>query len=125
LNRILIIDDDSVTLEALPALITSRVPHTVVDTAMTEQDALARVRARPYHLVFLDVRMPSIDGLTFLRRLRAYAKDTPVIVMTAHLDESLEAEVSEVGVYALLPKPAFPDVIIAKAQAALQRTPPS
>jgi DNA-binding response OmpR family regulator len=112
-------------LEALPALITSRIPHTVVDTAMTEQDALARVRARPYHLVFLDVHMPSIDGLTFLRRLRAYAKDTPVIVMTAYLDESLEAEVSEVGVYALLPKPAFPDVIIAKVQAALKRTPPS
>ena len=125
MNRILIIDDDSVTLEAVPALITSRLPQTVVDTAMTEQDALARVRARPYQLVFLDVRMPSMDGLTFLRRLRAYAKDTSVIVMTAHLDESLEAEVSEVGVYALLPKPAFPDVIIAKVQAALQRTPPS
>jgi DNA-binding response OmpR family regulator len=125
LNRILIIDDDPVTLAALPALIMSRLPDTVVDTAMTEEDALARVRTSPYQLVFLDVRMPSIDGLTFLRRLRGYAKDTPVIVMTAHLDESLEAEVSEVGVYALLPKPAFPDVIIAKAQAALQRTPPS
>jgi DNA-binding response OmpR family regulator len=124
-NRILIIDDDSVTLGALPALITSRLPHTVVDTAMTEQHALARVQARPYHLVVLDVRMPSIDGLTFLRRLRASAKDTPVIVMTAYLDESLEAEVSELGVYALLPKPAFPDVIIAKVQAALQRTLPS
>jgi DNA-binding response OmpR family regulator len=124
LNRILVIDDDSVTLAALPALIRSRLPDTVVDTAMTEEDALASVRTSPYQLVFLDVRMPSIDGLTFLRRLRAYAKDTPVIVMTAHLDTSLEAEASEIGVYALLPKPAFPDVVIAKVQAALQRTPP-
>jgi CheY-like chemotaxis protein len=123
LNRILIIDDDPVTLAALPALIMSRLPDTVVDTAMTEEDALARVRTSPYQLVFLDVRMPSIDGLTFLRRLRGYAKDTPVIVMTAHLDESLETEASKAGVYALLPKPAFPDVVIAKVQGALHRTP--
>ena len=125
MNGILIIDDDAVTLGVLPGLITSRLPHTVVDTALTKQDALARVRACPYRLVFLDVRMPSMDGLTFLRHLRAYAKDTPVIVMTAHLDDSLEADVSKVGVYALLPKPAFPDAIMAKVQAALQRTAPS
>jgi CheY-like chemotaxis protein len=123
LNRILIIDDDPVTLAALPALIMSRLPDTVVDTAMTEEDALARVRTSPYQLVFLDVRMPSIDGLTFLRRLRGYAKDTPVIVMTAHLDESLATEASKAGVYALLPKPVFPDVVIAKVQGALHRTP--
>lgn len=123
MNRILIIDDDSVTLGALPALIRSRLSDTVVDTAMGAEAAFALVRTWPYQLIFLDVRMPGIDGLALLRQLRAYARDTPVIVMTAHLDETLETEASQAGVYAFLPKPAFPDVVIAKVQAALQRAP--
>jgi hypothetical protein len=43
--------------------------------------------------------------------------------MTARLDDSLEADTSQTGVYAFLSKPVFPDLVIAKAQAALQRTP--
>ncbi len=50
-------------------------------------------------------------------------RGTPVIVMTAHVDESLKTDASQAGAYAFLQKPAFPDVLIAKMQAALQRAP--
>jgi CheY-like chemotaxis protein len=122
LNRILIIDDDSVTLVVLSALISSRLPDTVVDTAVNAEAALALMRTWPYRVILLEARMPDTDGLTLLRQFRAYAEDTPIIVMTAHLDASLEAEALQAGAYAFLPKPAFPDVVIAKVQAALQRT---
>ena len=122
-NRILVVDDDSVTLKVLPALLISRVPNTVVDTARDAQNALALVRTWPYQVIFIDVPMPSVDGLSLLRQLRATAPDTRVIIMTARLDDSLEADTSQTGVYAFLSKPVFPDLVIAKAQAALQRTP--
>jgi DNA-binding response OmpR family regulator len=124
LNLILIIDDDPVTLAALPALISSRLPDTVVDTALTGDAALALLRTSPYQLILLDVHMSGIDGLTLLRQFRTDVAETPVIVITANLTESVETEASQAGTYAFLPKPAFPDVVIAKVQAALQRTQP-
>jgi DNA-binding NarL/FixJ family response regulator len=45
---------------------------------------------------------------TLLRQLGASAADTRLIVMTARLDEALEAEASQAGIYAFLSKPAFP-----------------
>ena len=122
-NRILVVDDDSVTLKVLPALLISRVPNTVVDTARDAQNALALVRTWPYQVIFIDVPMPSLDGLTFLRQLGSYAQDARVIVMTTNLDPSVETEMSQAGVFAFLEKPAFPDLIIAKVQAALRRMP--
>jgi DNA-binding response OmpR family regulator len=124
LKRILIIDDDPVTLAALPPLISSRLPDSVVDTALTGESALSLLGTSPYQLILLDVHISSIDGLTLLRQFRSDVAETPVIVMTANLTESVETEASQAGAYAFLPKPAFPDVVIAKVQAALQRTPP-
>ena len=62
----------------------TRVPNTVVDTARDAQNALALVRTSPYQVIFIDVPMPSVDGLTFLRQLGSYARDTRVIVMTTN-----------------------------------------
>jgi DNA-binding response OmpR family regulator len=124
LKRILIIDDDPVTLAALPALISSRLPDSVVHTALTGESALALLSTSPYQLILLDVDISGIDGLTLLRQFRTDVVGTPVIVMTANLTESVETEASQAGAYAFLPKPAFPDVVIAKVQAALQRTQP-
>jgi len=90
---------------------------------MDAETALSLVRSGHYQLIFIDVRMSSVDGLSLLRQLRATAPDTRVIIMTARLDDSLEADTSQTGVYAFLSKPVFPDLVIAKAQAALQRTP--
>lgn len=121
--RILVIDDDSVTLEVLPALLKSRLADTIVDTAIDAESALQLVQTWPYQVIFLDVRMPSVDGLKLLRQLGAAAADVPLIVMTARLDEALKAETSQAGVYAFLSKPVFPDLVIAKAQAAIRRMP--
>jgi CheY-like chemotaxis protein len=104
-------------------LLTSRLPDTIVDTAMDEETALALMRVGHYDVIFLDVRMPSLDGMMLLRHLRIYATDSPLIIMTAHPDESVETEASQAGVYAFLPKPAFPDVVIAKVQSALHGIP--
>ena len=61
------------------------------------------------------MHMSGIDGLTLLRQFRTDVAETPVMVMTANLTESVENEASQAG---------LPDVVIAKMQAALQHTPP-
>src|SRR5712692_1327168 len=63
-------------------------------TAVRDGDSAVRAfEAEPFDLVFLDVRMPGIDGLTALARLRDLRKDAQVIVMTAHgtMDTAIQA----------------------------------
>ena len=55
-----------------------------VDAAKDGEGALRAFEAEPYDLVFLDVRMPGLDGLTALGKLREIRPDANVIVMTAH-----------------------------------------
>ena len=46
--------------------------------------AIRAVEAQPFDLVFLDVRMPGVDGLAALARMRELRADACVVVMTAH-----------------------------------------
>src|SRR5215470_2946517 len=63
-------------------------------TAVRDGDAAVRAfETEPFDLVFLDVRMPGVDGLTVLARLRERHADALVIVMTAHgtMDTAIQA----------------------------------
>ena len=67
--------------------------------------ALEAFEAEPFDLVFLDVRMPGIDGLTLLGRLREIRADACVIVMTAHGTLETWRRATAQGAFAYLPKP--------------------
>jgi CheY-like chemotaxis protein len=54
-----------------------------VDYALSGQEALARIAASHYDLVLTDIRMPGIDGLTLMNRIKDEHPETKVIVMTA------------------------------------------
>lgn len=57
------------------------------------EQAIRAFESEPFDLVFLDVRMPGIDGLAALERLRAIRPDAYVVVMTAHgtMDTAIKA----------------------------------
>lgn len=80
-SRILIVDDDAGMHELLQAMLGSE--DYVVDYAMSGQEALARLASSHYDLVLTDIRMPGIDGLTLLNRIKEDKPETKVIVMTA------------------------------------------
>ena len=69
------------------------------------QTALDRLEKEQPDVILTDIRMPGIDGLTFLSRVKASHPDLPVIIMTAHSD--LESAVSsyQTGAFEYLPKP--------------------
>ena len=55
-----------------------------VDVASDGEAAMARLATRPFHLVVTDVRLPKLDGLTLLRRIRHDFPSTEVLLMTAY-----------------------------------------
>lgn len=70
--------------------------------------------------VVSDVRMPGIDGLTLLRRLRAAGSALPLILITGHGDISMAVTAMKAGAFDFLEKPFEADALLAAIEAALR-----
>ena len=79
-----------------------------------------RVGAEQFDLVILDRMLPGADGLEVCRHLRSHA-DTPVIMLTAMVDESERLEGFAAGVDDYVIKPFSPRELVARAHAVLRR----
>jgi two-component system nitrogen regulation response regulator GlnG len=91
-----------------------------VTTAKDGAGALRAFEAEPFDLVFLDVRMPGMDGLTALARLREVRADAHVIVMTAHGTMETAIQAMQRGAYDYLAKPFDLDEVVLLAERALE-----
>jgi two-component system, NtrC family, nitrogen regulation response regulator GlnG len=86
------------------------------------KDGAAAIRAvelAPYDLVFLDVRMPGVDGLAALARMRELRADACVVVMTAHGTMETAIQAMQRGAYDYLTKPFDLDEVLLLAERAL------
>jgi two-component system nitrogen regulation response regulator GlnG len=81
--------------------------------------ALAVAAAEVFDLAFVDIRMPGLDGLEALSRLRADSPDTAVIVMTAHGSVRAAVEAMQRGAYDYLAKPFDNDEVLLLIERAL------
>jgi two-component system chemotaxis response regulator CheY len=86
-----------------------------VDEAVDGLDALARASARRYDAIITDQNMPNLDGLGFIRALRATpgGQGVPVIVLSTDDAEALKAQARAAGALGWMVKPFTPDRLIA------------
>jgi two-component system nitrogen regulation response regulator GlnG len=115
--RILVADDEP-SMRWLLERVLRQVGHSVT-VVEDGGGALAQATAEPYDLAFVDVRMPDLDGLEVLSRLKASAPDTAVIVMTAHGSVRSAVEAMQRGAYDYLTKPFDNDEVRLLAERAL------
>jgi two-component system nitrogen regulation response regulator GlnG len=115
--RILVADDEP-SMRWLLERVLRQVGHSVT-VVEDGAGALAQATAEPYDLAFVDVRMPDLDGLEVLSRLKASAPDTAVIVMTAHGSVRSAVEAMQRGAYDYLTKPFDNDEVRLLAERAL------
>jgi CheY-like chemotaxis protein len=121
--KILIVDDDEGVIQTFARML--RLEGYEVHTAMNAERGLDEAtRMRP-NAIILDLRMPLVDGLGFLRRLRQHDQHrwTPVAIVTGDyfLDDAISAEVSELGAQ-LRFKPLWLEDLVALAHELLQVT---
>jgi two-component system nitrogen regulation response regulator GlnG len=102
-SHILIIDDEPSICWSLRRLLAEE-GHDV-DVASSAEDGLRRAERRRPDALFLDVRLPGMDGLSAVEHVRRICGDIPIVVMTAF--GSLETAVRAIssGVVEYLPKP--------------------
>ena len=122
-TKILVVDDDVRLRDLLNRYLTEQ-GFTV--RAVSEATDMNRQLARErYDLMILDLMLPGEDGLSICRRLRAANDVTPIIMLTAKVEDVDRIVGLEVGADDYLPKPFNPRELVARVQAVLRRRPPA
>jgi two-component system response regulator AtoC len=117
--RILIVDDDAGLRQSL-GLLLNESGYEASSEADPEQ-ALARALAERFDAILCDVRMPRMDGLTFLRRYRAEHGTALLIMMSAYGGEDAAIAAMREGAYDYLHKPFKPDEVLLTLRKAEER----
>jgi CheY-like chemotaxis protein/HPt (histidine-containing phosphotransfer) domain-containing protein len=108
---VLVVDDNSVNLTVAQGFLAT---HNIkADTAESGFQAIEKIRAKPYDLIFMDHMMPGMDGIETTRRLRALAKEgdsawlagVPIIALSANAVTGARESFLEAGMSDFLPKP--------------------
>jgi two-component system, sensor histidine kinase and response regulator len=117
---ILIVDDDTALLQALPQALYLRVKDVKVDTSDSALEALEMIRANDYDAIVSDIKMPGMDGLALLPKIQELRPYTPTLLITGHGDHNLAIQALRGGAYDFIQKPIERDYFIAALQRAVQ-----
>ena len=120
-DRIVVVDDDARIRDLLRRYLTQE----GFDVLLAEDGkALNRLLTREnIDMIVLDLMLPGEDGLSICRRLRAANDTTPIIMLTAKVEDVDRIVGLEVGADDYLPKPFNPRELLARIHAVLRRRP--
>ena len=101
--RVLVVDDEPDSVELLQEFLTGKGYEIV--TASNGEEALRKVKEERPHLVLLDVRMPDMNGLDVLRKIREFDQEVGVIMVTAVNEEDTGRQALKLGAFDYIVKP--------------------
>ena len=117
--KILMVDDEAQVLAAIDRGL-ARAGHQVV-TARTAQDGLAAAASASPDLVLLELRLPDLEGIEVLRRLRSWTR-VPVLLLSGDVREQLRVAALDAGADDFIDKPFAMEELRARVDAALRRS---
>jgi two-component system, LuxR family, response regulator FixJ len=121
-GKVYVIDDDEAMRDSLDFLLgAADFRVTLFESAQNFLDALSTL---DFGCVVSDVRMPGIDGIELLKRLKAGGNRFPVVIMTGHGDVPLAVEAMKQGAVDFLEKPFEDDRLIGMIETALRLAEP-
>ena len=94
--KILLVDDEPDFTRPMSSWLASEGYN--VDVAGDGASALLKVREDTPDIIFLDLKMPNMDGVEVLRRIREFNRELPVIIITAYVDDPQIKEISNHGI---------------------------
>jgi two-component system, NtrC family, response regulator HydG len=116
--HVLVVDDDAAVRYTLRNVLEDA--GLSVDEAEDGEAALAKLSEQTFHLVLSDLRMPKIDGLELLRRMRGLEHAPRLILITAHGSERAAVNAMKEGAYDYFRKPFEPDELVAVVERAVE-----
>ena len=122
-GKVYVIDDDEAMRDSLNFLLDSaNFNVTLFETALRFLEALPGLE---FGCVVSDVRMPGLDGIELLKRMKADQSKFPIVIMTGHGDVPLAVEAMKQGAVDFLEKPFEDDRLIGMIEAAIRQAEPN
>jgi DNA-binding NtrC family response regulator len=116
---ILVVDDELIVRESLSKWF--REDGFRVDAAESAAAALRKLQAGPWNIMLVDIKMPGMDGIELLQRVRQTSKDVVVIVITAFATVDTAVKALKEGAFDYITKPIDPDYLDHMVDKALQQ----
>lgn len=116
LRKVLVVDDDPVVAKSFDRVLSTK--GYAVMTASNGEEALRKMAAEDYDVVYTDIRMPGMDGIEVAERIKGRQPWLPVVIVTGYGTEENEARAKAAGVNAVLHKPLSPEMIENSARVA-------
>ena len=114
--KVLLVDDEQKFVEALSERLQMRDMEN--ETVYDGEEALSFVDDKEPDVMVLDLKMPGIDGMEVLRRVKKKFPAIQVIILTGHGTDRDEEESRRIGVFDYLKKPVDIDLLVSRIKAA-------
>lgn len=118
-QKILVVDDEAVVCESCRRILLRE--GYAVDTCSDPRTGLRLAELNQYSAVLLDLRMPVVDGIRFLERLREVHPELPVVIITGHAAEASSRAAERLGVRECINKPFTPPEVADAVRRSLRR----
>src|SRR5687768_14940668 len=118
--RILVIDDEAAIRDSLRMIL--EYEDYQFTGAASGQEGIALVQRDRPDLVMLDIKMPGMDGMEVLRKLRAHDETLPIVMISGHGGSAAAVEAIKAGALDFLDKPLSSERVIVTLQNALKQS---
>ena len=116
-KKILVVDDDPVVAKSFDRVLAGK-GYAVISAANGEE-ALRKLNAETYDVVFTDIKMPGMSGIEVAERVKKSQPWLPVVIVTGFGSTENEARAEAAGVSGFLHKPLSPEMIEGSTEKAL------
>lgn len=119
--KVLLVDDEKDFVETLAERLQIRPEDPMgSEVALNGEQALEKVAVDLPDVMVLDLKMPGIDGLEVLKRVKQSYPNLPVIMLTGHGSDRDEEEARRLGVFEYLQKPVGLETLVSTIKKAFQ-----
>jgi NADH:ubiquinone oxidoreductase subunit E len=118
--RILTVDDETVVIKSAQRVLQAEGYQ--VEGAVGGREAIVKIEQNSYDLVFTDLKMPEVDGITLIRWIKKTKPSTGIVIITGYPSQDTIKEALELGIIDYVPKPFTPAVLLDVTSRAVEWT---
>ena len=118
--KILIVDDELVVIKSAERVLKSE--GYSVEGALGGREAILKLGQDSFDLVFTDLKMPEVDGITLIRWIKKTKPDVGIVIITGYPSQDTIKEALELGIIDYVPKPFTPSVLLDVTERAVEWT---
>ncbi len=108
--RILVVDDEIVVIKSAERVLKSEGYQ--IEGALGGREAILKMEQGNYDLVFTDLKMPEVDGITLIRWIKKSRPNIGIVIITGYPSQETMKEALELGIIDYVPKPFTPSVLL-------------